>query len=99
MGLISTQQYDRALRFVTQIARNIRTSPPVQIVRHLHARSFNEVQQVQAELERHYPIQPRRSHPPQTHRSKSPLPVPLPPSSRPLGQLPPYPDRQNQKTR
>ena len=99
MGLISTQQYDRTLRFVTRLARNIRTSPPVQIVRRLHARSFQEVQQAQAELERYYPIQPRRPRPAQTPPPKSSAIAELPLSRRPLGQLPPYPDRQSRKIR
>ncbi|MGK7908168.1 MAG: hypothetical protein AB4040_13215 [Synechococcus sp.] len=105
MGLISTRQYDRTLRFVNDVARIIRTSPPVQIIRRLHAQSFAEVQQAQAGIERHYqfqqrhpsqPTPPRQSHPRSDASPANGMPRPLPPSNRrPMGQLlPPSPRTQ-----
>ncbi|MEM9536864.1 MAG: hypothetical protein AAGA40_14475 [Cyanobacteria bacterium P01_E01_bin.45] len=101
MGLISTRQYDRAMSFLSDLARNIRTSPPMQAVRKLHSQSFQEVQQVQSEIERFYQIQYRpaqsASQPSRNARHALPSgrPNALPPANRPsLGQLPPpRPDR------
>ena len=100
MGLISTRQYDRTLRFVTDVAHKIRTSPPVQIVRRLHAQSFDEVQQAQAEIERHYQFQQRHRSQPALPRQSPPRPEPRPangtlrplppPNPIPICQLPPY---------
>ncbi|WP_156820091.1 hypothetical protein [Synechococcus sp. PCC 7336] len=51
MALISTRQYDRAIRFFTEAARKIRTCPPVRILRCIHAQSFAETQRAQAGVE------------------------------------------------
>ncbi|MEM8715998.1 MAG: hypothetical protein AAF268_07225 [Cyanobacteria bacterium P01_A01_bin.3] len=98
MGLISTRRYDQAMRFFGDMARKIRTSPPIRVVRKLHSQSFQDVQQVQSEIERYYHIQYRparsqsTSQPSRQNRPALPSgrPQSLPPANRPLGQLPPY---------